>query len=665
MLLLPTCVLVLPVGKRRFKRLVRRNQNQPFHALLSMDSDDLCTSTTSLPQHEKLCGTSGPTDCCASCPALQHRYPDQLKSSDSDLVASFAFASLIDAAYAEEGRDVDCVALSDRTLSQEALLHACRHLNLEYLCEAEIHRLWKRLHGGSRDAHNKRMNQNQFCKAVQQSSVLNGFVAQVNARVRSLEFKIPAAYNYDKPTCENYAASGLEFSPPFTVERQGGDPPQKRDYGYHSNYTLERQAWQDDVIGLTITRHTPQPRPWIVFTCGAMGCGKGFTFKRMSEYGHFPIEDIVRIDPDYFKVLMPEWNGYLQQGQDAGTMTHRESAYLQEICQEAALRRRQNTWVDGSLRDVAWFSRVFDDIRMRFPHYRIGIIHVHASEKAVRERVREREARTGRSVPEELLQNSLQAPSQALFELGSKCDWVARVDNEVTPQLLSFNQIDRTGSWGAMSSRWARVEPAPYEFPNKMSSFALESVNDIDLDGSHPSTSSYCNVKLRRRVHQDEEGAVWTYFPELKVAPLSLIGIAHSITGDVARGSLGIPDQAVWFTWIYAGGPQHQIFPQGGFLYFDQAKKLLSGSCIVGQCVRSSHLLEFSLPISKSQEEVLDLLDEEERWADVMLSDIELGGAKRYAWVSPGELPEAEGLGGFLYELQEGLVFFPLRVPSI
>lgn len=42
----------------------------------------------------------------------------------------------------------------------------------------------------------------------------------------------------------------------------------------------------------------------------------------------------------------------------AGTLCHQESAYLQEIAQEVALRQRQHVWVDGSLSDGEWFAKV-------------------------------------------------------------------------------------------------------------------------------------------------------------------------------------------------------------------------------------------------------------------------------------------------------------------
>eukprot|EP00051_Salpingoeca_urceolata_P013372 m.167735 g.167735 ORF g.167735 m.167735 type:complete len:128 (+) comp17776_c0_seq1:256-639(+) len=80
---------------------------------------------------------------------------------------------------------------------------------------------------------------------------------------------------------------------------------------------------------------------------------------------------------DHFKSMMPEWKQYVSRDQEeAGTLCHRETGFLQEIAQETALRRRQNIWVDGSLKDGKWFTHVFQDIRKRFPLFRIAIFHV-------------------------------------------------------------------------------------------------------------------------------------------------------------------------------------------------------------------------------------------------------------------------------------------------
>jgi hypothetical protein len=71
------------------------------------------------------------------------------------------------------------------------------------------------------------------------------------------------------------------------------------------------KEWQDWAIETVVARTSPQSHPWVVYTCGPMGAGKGYTLSWMSRHGYFPIEDIVCIDPDHFKKMMPEWGGYV------------------------------------------------------------------------------------------------------------------------------------------------------------------------------------------------------------------------------------------------------------------------------------------------------------------------------------------------------------------
>jgi hypothetical protein len=65
-----------------------------------------------------------------------------------------------------------------------------------------------------------------------------------------------------------------------------------------------------------------------------------------------------------------QWTGYLAAAAAressnpdsneiaAGTACHVESGYLQEIAMEAAMSERQHVWVDGSLSDGDWYSKV-------------------------------------------------------------------------------------------------------------------------------------------------------------------------------------------------------------------------------------------------------------------------------------------------------------------
>ena len=78
-----------------------------------------------------------------------------------------------------------------------------------------------------------------------------------------------------------------------------------------------------------------------------MGAGKSHTVRWMWEAGHFPLEAIVHLDPDLFKTAMPEWDGYVAlDPMSAGQRTQRESGYLVEIAQAAAMAERRRVSAD-------------------------------------------------------------------------------------------------------------------------------------------------------------------------------------------------------------------------------------------------------------------------------------------------------------------------------
>ena len=261
-------------------------------------------------------------------------------------------------------------------------------------------------------------------------------------------FKVPLEFDYSKSTKDNYANEDLaDFHGEFTNIRRSMDAQ------YHGNYTRERQLWQDEVIKRVSVRIDHQEEPWVVYTCGAMGAGKGFALAYMSKIGAFPLESIVHIDPDLFKQLMPEWQRYVSVDErTAGTMCHRESGYIQEIAQEVAMRASQNVWVDGSLRDGDWFCQVFDDHHERFKNYRIAIFLVSASEDVAWERCQRRAVQTGRSVPRDLFLDSTYAPDHVLSKLTPKVDFVARINNDgAEPRLEAFESVDYSGEWDAIA----------------------------------------------------------------------------------------------------------------------------------------------------------------------------------------------------------------------
>ncbi|CAE8592254.1 unnamed protein product [Polarella glacialis] len=217
-----------------------------------------------------------------------------------------------------------------------------------------------------------------------------------------------------------------------------------------------------------------------------MGVGKGFALGWMSTKGFFPLENIVHIDPDHFKGVMPEWDAYVEHGKRLGdpdipgSQCHRESSYMQELALEESLKRSQNIWVDGSLRNAV---RVFEDVRERHPAYQIAIFEVTAPEHLVRKRVAERARRTGRSIPEATLTASIKAVERSVLTLMPNADFLASIDNSAsTPRLRYFASINRSGVWSHVAARFAHTLPSPADFPKALAPFFLSRVRGASIE---------------------------------------------------------------------------------------------------------------------------------------------------------------------------------------
>lgn len=272
-------------------------------------------------------------------------------------------------------------------------------------------------------------------------ALFENFCFQKNAD-RAFAWTVPAGYDYEKATHENYCGKGTQLGR-FAKIRS------RCDAVWHGTYTKERQLWQDGVLDEVMpSSKSKSIRPWLVFTCGAMGVGKGYVMNYLAQRNVLPVGDIVRVDPDRFKEMMPEWKGYVARNKkSAGTMCHKESGLLAEMAMELAIESERNVWVDGSLRNFEWHSEKIKTIRKRHPSYRVALFYVHAAEETVRRRVRHRAVNEDRHVPEVVLAASLAAPADTLQALTPLVDVVARVKNECEPVLEAFETVNTSGDW--------------------------------------------------------------------------------------------------------------------------------------------------------------------------------------------------------------------------
>lgn len=234
------------------------------------------------------------------------------------------------------------------------------------------------------------------------------------------------------------------------------------DYSYHGNYTKERQHFQDALIKNNVLLDgSGSDRPWYVLTCGPMGAGKGWVLGWMSANGILELERVSKIDPDAFKLKMPEWQIYQQHGMIdvAGTRTHAESSYVAEIAQHVAMNNDMDVWVDGSLRDWKWYEIELRRIRDQYPRYRVAIVSISAPEEMIESNIRRRREETGRDVPEELrAASSYDQIRNGITRLTHLVDLVVNVqntpavegsdDDQISEPVLQYVSVfDRSGNW--------------------------------------------------------------------------------------------------------------------------------------------------------------------------------------------------------------------------
>lgn len=259
---------------------------------------------------------------------------------------------------------------------------------------------------------------------------------------------VPADYNFEQSTNDNYKAADLQFHGDFVEARA------QRDYSYHVNYTKQRQLWQDSLIkDICGTTSPSRKRPWLVYTCGPPGAGKSYALSWMSSHGHFPLDQIVSVDPDRIKACMPEWEAYKEKrGDEAAALCHRESGFLAEMVQVVAMQRKQTIWIDGTLKFADYFKKIFKEYEDEYPEYRIAIFKVSAPEEVLRERIKKRAEKTGRDVPDDVFEEALVATEKSLAVLTPFVKFVARISNAGgDPELEMFNRIDTSKKWSKIS----------------------------------------------------------------------------------------------------------------------------------------------------------------------------------------------------------------------
>jgi len=267
-------------------------------------------------------------------------------------------------------------------------------------------------------------------------------------------------FSIDKSTEEIHASNDSYFYGPYAHIRKSID------YSYHSNYSRERQLLQDAIIAdFTTTPKvvdvdgqvgTTPTEPFLVFTAGAMGAGKGHVLEYMNKRGYFPLASFVIVDPDEIRSHFPEYDLYKSENPfQAGELTRKEAGYIVEILTSAAMQAGKNVLVDGSLRDWVWYSKYFAGLRKKYKCLKISILHVDAPRDAIMQRAKHRGVITGRKIPQETLEMAIKQVPISVTQLKDQVDAYYKFNN--SPSLKDVELVNEECTWENFKQNWIQT----------------------------------------------------------------------------------------------------------------------------------------------------------------------------------------------------------------
>lgn len=348
-----------------------------------------------------------------------------------------------------------------------------------------------------------------------------------------------------------------------------------------------------------------------------------------------------------------------------------------EVAQAAAMEKRQNIWVDGSLRDAGFYEQVFRRIRQTHPHYRVSIFYITASEHTIRQRIKVRAEQTGRDVPEHLIVASLQAMDKSLNTLTPLCDFVARINNEGhEPTLVAFETVDTKGNWRVISDRFARTYFDPSSFPQSKPTLRLRTLDSRLSSLVAFNVASVEQVSICLDVTEVDSKSIAEMFGSSIILSASQ---RHDVTWH-RNAKLPIPKNATSAFWIYPSRAIADSFTRhlqkcealqdeglklfghlmlyGGFAFceMDEVCQIFAATTLPSQTV-----VQFGKPITLKPTSIV-----QSRLQEIVSPYFRKQGALKYCWLSPGEQIDgmeqrgSEGAFAYLMEDECSILAFPV-----
>lgn len=164
--------------------------------------------------------------------------------------------------------------------------------------------------------------------------------------------------------------------------------------GPDGTWAPERQTLHDRIMEDVLGSATAQDKPTFYMTGGGPAGGKGALVRSID----YPA-DIVRIDPDQIKAMLPEYRSMLAEGDPrAAAFVHEESSYLAKRIARQAVESRYNILFDGT------GNNTLDNLSSKIASWtsgghRLVADYVTVDPELAVQRAKERATKTGRFVP--------------------------------------------------------------------------------------------------------------------------------------------------------------------------------------------------------------------------------------------------------------------------
>lgn len=119
-----------------------------------------------------------------------------------------------------------------------------------------------------------------------------------------------------------------------------------------------RAALHQKIVERRMRAGVSDTKPRIIFTAGGFGAGKSFVAAALENLKLIDVASFLWIDPDSIKEEIPEYEVYKRTDPDqAATLVHRESGYIQEELLETALQAKKNI-INQLVSNPTYFSCV-------------------------------------------------------------------------------------------------------------------------------------------------------------------------------------------------------------------------------------------------------------------------------------------------------------------